>query len=499
MTVKPKVPMRVRLATLLLPPLGLILLWRSSQVGLFRKLFGTFGVLLYCIVYAALIIWLLLRFTPLEVEWRGGFPPVLTFHKTHPNYEAVEAHRARRTEGPATLATNAPIALSCYWSGFRGPNRDGHYTELPIRTNWPAAGLRPLWRQPIGGGYASFAIGEGHAFTIEQRRESEAITCYEVETGRELWARSYPAFFTESMGGEGPRATPTYDEGRIYSLGATGELYCLDAATGNVLWRKNILTENGAMNLTWAQSASPLVVEEKLIVAPGGANGKSVVAYHKISGERIWGSLNEDAAYSSPMRVTLAGQPQLLVAVLDRVVGLKIEDGSVLWEFPWTVQMNNRNVAQPVILATNRFLLSAGYGTGCVAVEVTRSENGFAAREAWRNKNLKNKFNSSVFMEGHVYGLDENILACIDAGTGARRWKAGRYDYGQVLVAGGQLIVLCGNGDLAIVLATPEKHEELVRFPAVSGKTWNHPAIGGGYLLVRNALEMACFDIAAGR
>ena len=499
MSVKPKVPMRVRLATLLLPPLGLIMLWRSGQVGLFRKLFGTLGVLLYCIVYAALIIWLLMRFTPLEVEWRGGFPPVLTFHKTDPNYDAVEAHRARQAAQPATLTTNAPVARSRYWSGFRGPNRDGHYTELPIRMNWPATGLRPLWRQPVGGGYASFAIAEGRAFTIEQRRDTEAITCYDIVTGRELWGRSYAAFFTESMGGEGPRATPTYDAGRIYSLGGTGEFYCLDATTGNVLWRKNILTENGALNLTWAQSASPLIVEDKLIVAPGGANGRSVVAYHKLTGERIWGSLNEEAAYSSPMRVTLAGQTQLLVAVLDRVVGLKIEDGSVLWEFPWTVQMNNRNIAQPVILGTNRFLLSAGYGTGCVAVEVTRSENAFVARDVWRNKNLKNKFGSSVFWQGHVYGLDEDMLVCIDAETGARRWKAGRYEYGQVLLAGGQLIVLCGNGDLAIVLATPERHDELIRFPAIEGKTWNHPAIGEGYLLVRNALEMTCFDIAAGR
>jgi len=423
----------------------------------------------------------------------------LTFHKTDPNYDAVEAHRVRQAAQPATLTTNAPIARSRYWSGFRGPNRDGHYTELPIRTNWPATGLRPLWRQPVGGGYASFAIAEGRAFTIEQRRDTEAITCYDIVTGRELWARCYAAFFTESMGGEGPRATPTYDEGRIYSLGGTGEFYCLDAATGNVLWRKNILTENGALNLTWAQSASPLIVEDKLIVVPGGANGRSVVAYHKLTGERIWGSLNEEAAYSSPMRVTLAGQPQLLVAVLDRVVGLRIEDGSVLWECPWTVQMNNRNIAQPVILGTNRFLLSAGYGTGCVAVEVTRSENAFVAREVWRNKNLKNKFSSSVFWQGHVYGLDEDMLVCIDAETGARRWKAGRYEYGQVLLVGGQLIVLCGNGDLAIALATPEKHDELIRFPAIEGKTWNHPAIGEGYLLVRNALEMTCFDIAAGR
>jgi outer membrane protein assembly factor BamB len=177
-------------------------------------------------------------------------------------------------------------------------------------------------------------------------------------------------------------------------------------------------------------------------------------------------------------------------------MGLKIEDGSMLWQFPWTIQMNNRNIAQPIILSTNRFLLSGGYGTGGVAVEITPTEKGFLAREVWRNKNLKNKFTSSVFRQGHVYGLDEDILTCIDAETGERKWKEGRYDYGQVLLASGQLIVLCGNGDLAVVQATPEKHEELTRFPAIAGKTWNHPALGGGFLLVRNAVEMACFDIS---
>src|SRR5262245_58139572 len=133
MTARAKVPLSVRLAALLLPPLGLILLWRSARVGLFRKCFGTLGLALYCLPYSALIIWLLLRFTALEVEWRGGFPPVLTFHKSHPNYEDVEAHRNRQTAQPADSDTNSLIATSRYWTGFRGPNRDGHYTELPIR------------------------------------------------------------------------------------------------------------------------------------------------------------------------------------------------------------------------------------------------------------------------------------------------------------------------------------------------------------------------------
>jgi outer membrane protein assembly factor BamB len=196
------------------------------------------------------------------------------------------------------------------------------------------------------------------------------------------------------------------------------------------------------------------------------------------------------------MQVTLAGQPQLLVGVNGRVLGLRVEDGATLWEFPWVVQQNNRIIAQPVVLSPNRFFLSAGYGTGCAAVEITRQGDAFAAREVWRNRNLKNKFSSSVLWQGHLYGLDEDMLVCLDAETGARQWKDGRYDYGQVLLASGHLVILCGDGDLALVRATPEEHAQVARFPLFEGKTWNHPALAGGRLLVRNAVEMAAFDLS---
>jgi outer membrane protein assembly factor BamB len=487
---------RIWLTALLCPPLGLVLLWRRRPGRLWVRLLASVGILVYCLPYAILAIWLLVELTPLELEWEGGFPPALTFHKATPDYEALERHRTATATTAVRGAGDIPAKTSDRWPGFRGPNRDGHYTAMLIRTNWPADGLRPLWRQPIGGGYASFAIAEGRAFTIEQRRDQEAVTAYDLETGRELWAHLYQAFFTEWMGGEGPRSTPEYDEGRVYALGATGEFHCLDAATGRAVWHKNILTENGAANLHWAQSASPLVIGEKLILLPGGPSGRSVVAYHKGTGEVLWAARSDPAAYSSPMRVTLAGQPQLLVGVKDRVLGLKVEDGATLWEFPWVVQQNNRNIAQPLVLSSNRFLLSAGYGTGCAAVEITRSADGFAAREVWRNRNLKNKFTSSVFWQGYVYGLDEDILVCLDADTGDRTWKDGRYDYGQLLLASGHLVILCGNGDLALVQATPERHVEIARFPLFNGKTWNHPAMAGGRLLVRNAVEMACFDLS---
>lgn len=485
---------KIRVATLLFPPAGLCLLWRSRAVGLGRKIFSTLGILFYAVVYAVLAVLALMRFAGLELEWRGGFPPVLTFRKTKPDYVAVETHRAHQTNAVAArlvLPTNAPPP---YWTDFRGPHRDGHYTEKTILTNWPAGGLKPLWRQPIGGGYASFVVANGLAFTIEQRREREAVTAYDIATGREVWAHSYPAAFDDDfhMGGEGPRATPTWHDGRLYALGARGDFFCFAAEGGRILWQTNILSENNAANLMYGLSAAPLVVDGKVIVLPG----RSVVACDAVTGRRVWRALDDQAAYMSPMVVTLAGRRQLLVVMASRAVGLDPADGRLLWEFPWKVSYDN-SIAQPVLVGTNRLVLSAGYGTGAVCVEVKESTNGFAATQVWRNRNLKNKFTSSVLHDGHLYGLDEDILVCLDAATGERKWKDGRYGYGQLLLADGHLVILGGDGELALVKASPERRLEVARFPALRGKTWNHPAIADGRLFVRNAVEMACFDLGA--
>ena len=157
---------------------------------------------------------------------------------------------------------------------------------MAVLTNWPASGLTPIWKQPIGVGYSSFVIADGRAYTIEQRRRQEVAVAYDVATGRELWTQGWSAEFNDETG-DGPRATPTWDDGRIYALGATGELRCLDAKTGAVAWRRNILSENGASNLQWAMAASPLIVDDKVIVLPGGSAGKSVVAYNKLTGAPV--------------------------------------------------------------------------------------------------------------------------------------------------------------------------------------------------------------------
>ena len=402
--------------------------------------------------------------------------------------EAAAPSTAVPSAAPATFA-------STYWTDFRGPGRDGHYQQQAIRTDWPAAGLRPVWKQPVGGGYGSFVIANGRAFTIEQRGRQEVAAAYDVATGRELWTNTWNALFQESMGGDGPRATPTWHEGRLYVLGAAGEFRAVDAAAGKTLWRTNILEDAGASNIQWGMSSAPLVVDGHVIVVPGGTGGRSIVAYDAATGKRTWSTLDDRAAYSSPMLVTLDGVRQILAFTATRLVGLSPANGELLWEMPWTTRYDV-NASQPLVVGSNRVFLSTGYGTGAALIELSRDTDGrFAVREVWRTNRMKNQFTSSVLHEGFIYGLDEAILACLDASSGELKWKGGRYGYGQVMLASGHLIVLSEQGDLALVRATPERHIEVSRFTALEGKTWNHPAMSDGTLLIRNINEMAAFDL----
>jgi outer membrane protein assembly factor BamB len=410
------------------------------------------------------------------------------------NEREAAAPRSAPEAEPRTATAVPTSSARSYWTGFRGPDRDGHYREMPIRTEWPSRGLAPEWKQPAGGGYASFAIAGGRAFTIEQRRVQEVVAAYDVDTGRELWAHAWDGAFREFMGGDGPRATPAWSDGHVYALGALGELRCLDDRTGRLVWRRNILEDNGAANLQWGMAASPLVVDDLVVVLPGGRGGRSVVAYDKRTGERAWSALDDKQAYSSPMLATLAGRRQILVFSASRLMGITPEGGEVLWEHPWVTEYDI-NASQPLVVGDRRVFVSSGYGKGAALLELSEQGGRFDVREVWRTNRMKNRFSSSVLHEGFIYGLDEAILACLDAESGELQWKGGRYGHGQVLLASGHLIVLTEDGDLALVRATPERHDERVRFGVLDGKTWNHPAIADGRLLVRNLAEMAAFDL----
>jgi outer membrane protein assembly factor BamB len=394
-----------------------------------------------------------------------------------------------RPDSPAVPA----VAETTGWTDFRGARRDGHYTAGPIRTDWTT--LQPLWRQPAGAGYASFVVAGGRAFTIEQRGYDEVAAGYDILSGRELWTNAWKALFRESMGGPGPRATPTWHDGRLYVLGAAGEFRALDAATGRTLWRTDILADAGTDNIQWGMAAAPLVVDNTVVVLPGGANGQSVVAYDRQSGRRVWGALDDRASYSSPMLVTLAGVRQIVTFTATRLVGLSPETGRLLWEFPWKTQ-NEVNASQPLVAGPDRVFISSGYGMDAAMLQLTAgADRQLTVHELWRTNRMNNVFTSSVLHDGFIYGLDESILTCLDASTGELKWKGGRYGYGQVMLASGHLIVLTEQGELALVRADPKAHREITRFPAIEGKTWNHPAMSDGILLIRNIEEMAAFNL----
>jgi outer membrane protein assembly factor BamB len=461
----------------------------------------------------------LYQFFGLRVVVLGGGSPTLAFvTPADEQAELIQEHRSAQIgaqagapEGAQEGAEDGDQGASApggplpeapgsapTWPFFRGPRWDGHYTAVPIKTDWPGRQLTPVWKQPIGGGYASFVtarIGSRDlAFTIEQRGTQEVVAAYDVATGREVWTNKWNAEFKEFMGGDGPRATPTYFDGRVYAQGAEGELRSIDAEKGATLWRTNILTDAGASNIQWGMSTSPLIVDNAVVTLPGGSAGKSVMAYDHRTGARLWSALGDRASYSSPMLVEIDRVRQILTVSATRIMGLNPANGTMLWEFPWET-MYDVNAGQPIVFDGKRVFMSSGYDHGAVVVEVTMNDGRGTVREVWKNNRMKNQFTSSVYLDGYFYGLDESILACVRASDGNLMWKGGRYGYGQVALASGHLIVLTEDGDMALVRTNSEKHDELAKFPVLDGKTWNHPAFSDGRLLIRNLKEMAMFDL----
>ncbi len=324
------------------------------------------------------------------------------------------------------------------------------------------------------------------------------MSSYSRTTGAPVWRHKDAARFYESNGGPGPRATPAIANGRVFALGATGILNALDARTGAVLWSRNAVTDTGAQIPGWGISGSPLVVGDIVIVAASGR----LAAYDAATGKPRWsGPTTRGGSYSSPHLATLGGVPQVLMQSTAGMTSVAPADGKVLWQFDW----EGVSILQPVLISDSDLLITAGDmmgGIGARRLAVARGPSGLTAEEKWLSKGLKPYFNDIVVHNGHAYGFDGNILACIDLKDGARKWKGGRYGNGQLVLLADQdlLLVLSEEGELALVKATADQFTEVARFPAIEGKTWNHLVFVGDTLLVRNGEEMAAFRLAiAGR
>ena len=385
----------------------------------------------------------------------------------------------------------APAALArAEWPGFRGPGRDGVVHGTIVATDWAATPPVTLWRRAVGPGWSSFAVAGDRVYTQEQRGDDEVVACYHASTGAPVWQHRDHARFWESNGGAGPRATPTLSEGRVYSLGATGIVNVLDGATGRVVWTRNAADDTGAKLPGWGFSGSPLVRGDLVVVAVAGA----LIAYDRADGTPRWKGVVNNSGYSSPHLATINGVEQILLVNGAGVTGVSPADGKVLWKYDGP---GGDPIVQPALTADGNVLISMGMDSGLRRLAIAKSADGWTAREQWSSRGLKPYFNDFVVHEGHAYGFDSNILACIDLADGSRKWKGGRYGNGQFVLLADQdaLLVLGEEGEIALVSATPERFVELAKVPALDGKTWNHPVVVGDRLLVRNATEMAAFRL----
>jgi len=388
----------------------------------------------------------------------------------------------------------APAETGADWPGFRGPHRDGVVRGVQIKTDWSASPPVALWRRAIGPGWSSFAVRGDLLYTQEQRGPDELAACYKLTTGAPVWIHRDQARFWESNGGPGPRGTPTLGNGRVYTLGATGILNALNAADGAVVWSRDAASDAGMKVPQWGFASSPLVADSAVIV---GASGR-LIAYDLVTGAPRWFGPPCGVSYSSPHLWTVDGVAQILLLSETGATSVALTDGTLLWEHPW----KGYPIVQPALTADGDVLISVSEQSGTRRLAVARGPGGWTVEERWTSSGLKPYFNDFVIHNGHAFGFDGSILACIDLKDGSRKWKGGRYGNGQLILLPDQdlLLVLSEEGELALVRATPDQFSELARFPAIEGKTWNHPVLVGDILLVRNGQEMAAFRLSlAGR
>jgi outer membrane protein assembly factor BamB len=434
-----------------------------------------------------------------DVQWNGYIQPIPHFRWQGRPQDRLEEYLAEQDDSQGLPPIDLSIDPVADFPRYRGARGDGVVipTEL-LQMNWSEKAPELLWEKPCGGGFSGFAIAGNVAITLEQRRDKEVVVCYDRATGKQRWEYPYDAFFRDPLADKGPRATPAIADDDVYSLGATGELVCLVGKTGAHRWSVNILADNAAKPKRWGMAGSPLIVGDLVIVHPGvdpdNNVGRSLAAYDRKTGKRVWGAGTFQSSYSSPHKAKLLQRDQVLIFHAAGLASFDPKTGKELWQYPWKTGME-MNIIQPVVLGEDRVLISSETNNGCATLAISRKGNEFTAAEVWANHNLCAKFSNPVALGGAIYGLSDGTFVCLDQRTGRRYWRGKRYGHGQILAAGGALLVMGERGEMAVVAADTKRFRELGRLEVFKGKTWNTPALAGRQLFLRNDAEMACYEL----
>ena len=409
------------------------------------------------------------------------------------------------------LGLHSTGLLAADWPQYRGPNQDGISLErLPVKA-WPVSGLPQIWKAPTSTGFSSFSIGGGSVFTIVAREvegvKREACVALDAASGNERWAALMcPAKYTgggdSGGGGDGPRSTPTFNEGLVYVYDSQLLLQCLDARDGRVVWSKDIVKEFAGRNISWQSAVSP-VVDGKLVLIPGGGPGQSLLAFDKKTGALAWKAQDDKMTHATPVVATLGGVRQLICFMQKGLLSVELATGKALWSYPFKYVTST--AASPVVCG-DLVYCSAGYGVGAGLVKVAHAGSEFTATEVWRKEDkLVNHWSTPVFKDGYLYGVfgfkeyNRAALKCMELQTGKEMWSKEGFGPGNVILVDGHLLALGDRGQLVLVKAVPEAYSEVSRMQAVGGKCWSTPAYVEGRIYVRSTTEGVCLNATVQR
>lgn len=404
-------------------------------------------------------------------------------------------HRGTWTVVPL-VAIFVASASAGDWPQFRGPGRDAHAAPQKLLSSWPADGPPCLWTADGNGlGYSGPAVVADRLFLLGMVGEQEVVMARRLADGTELWRTAIGPAYRNDFG-DGPRSTPTVDGERLFVLGASGDLACLALSDGKVIWKKNILAEFEGENTTWGISESPLVVGQRLIVTPGGKKG-TVVALDKSNGSLLWAAKDpnkpvEPAAYASAITFRSGDVEQVTTFTSLGAISVRLSDGKFLWRYD-SVANSTANIATPMF-ADGHLFFTSDYGQGCALLRV----DGERIEEVYFNKNMKNHHGGVVAWGGHLYGFDSSVLACVDMRSGQQKWRERSVGKGSVALADGLLYLFSETGIVGLARPTPSGYEEISRFTLPSKskqRTWTHPVVAQGRLLLRDQDQLFCFDV----
>jgi outer membrane protein assembly factor BamB len=396
------------------------------------------------------------------------------------------------------LGTDVSNRAPDNWPQWRGVNRDGHSPERGLLKSWPEGGPPVAWKASgAGEGYSSFAVADGKLFTLGARGDREFVIAIDANTGKEVWATNHGRRFGNDRG-DGPRGTPTVENGRVYAYGASGDMSVLDATNGKVIWTVNVLQKFNGSNITWGLSESPLVLDDRVLINAGGS-GASIVALRKTDGSVLWRSQDDTAGYSSAVVHQLGNVREAIFFTGNRALGVAVDDGRLLWSYS---QVSNRtaNIATPIVRG-NRVFLSSDYGTGAALLELTPSSGGIAAKEVYFTKEMRNHHASSVLVGEHLYGFSSAILMAMRFDTGEVAWRDRSVGKGSVIFADERLYLFSEGGVVGLAEASPTGYKEHGRFRITTGQlpTWAHPVVAGGKLFLRDQDTIYAYDVRATR